>query len=129
MVQEMVKYVKRNTSVSTIIVSEFDRFSRAAWQAIKILEDMRCLGIVVIAAKFGLDTRTKEGMVMAQNSLSYAQWDNQNRTDKFVGGRSDCMKAGAYVEKAPFGYYKEGKSRETFCRLDEKGKLISQAFQ
>ena len=39
------------------------------------------------------------------------------------------MKAGAYVEKAPFGYFKEGKSRETFCRLDENGKLLSQAFQ
>lgn len=129
MVQEMVKYVKRNTSVSTIIVSEFDRFSRAAWQAIKILEDMRCLGIVVIAAKFGLDTRTKEGMVMAQNSLSYAQWDNQNRTDKFVSGKEQCIRAGAWVLKAPLGYYKEGKSRHAKCLLDDKGKLIAKAFR
>ena len=68
-------------------------------------------------------------MLMAQQTLSMAQWDNQNRTDKFVGGRIDCMKAGAYIEKAPLGYYKEGKSRETYCRLDANGRLISQAFK
>ena len=41
MIQEMVKYVKRNESVSTILVSEFDRFSRCSWQAIKMLQEMR----------------------------------------------------------------------------------------
>ena len=59
-----------------MIISEFDRFSRELWQATKMLEDMRRLGIIVIATKFGLDTRTKEGMLMAQQTLSMAQWDN-----------------------------------------------------
>lgn len=129
MVQEMYHYVKKDKTISTILVSEFDRFSRELWQATKMLEDMRRLGIIVIAVKFGSDTRTKEGMLMAQYTLGLAQWDNQNRTDKFVGGRIDCMRAGAYIEKAPLGYYKEGKSRETFCYLDENGKLIKKAFQ
>ena len=129
MIQEMTAFVKRDKSISTVLISEFDRFSRELWQATKMLEDMRRLGIIVIATKFGLDTRTKEGMLMAQQTLSMAQWDNQNRTDKFVGGRIDCMKAGAYIEKAPFGYYKEGKSRETFCYMDANGKLIAKAFK
>lgn len=129
MVQEMYHYVKKDKSISTILVSEFDRFSRELWQATKMLEDMRRLGIIVIAAKFGSDTRTKEGMLMAQYTLGLAQWDNQNRTDKFVGGRIDCMRSGAYIEKAPLGYYKVGKSRETFCYLDDNGKLIAKAFQ
>ena len=129
MIQEMTAFVKRDKSISTILISEFDRFSRELWQATKMLEDMRHLGIIVIATKFGLDTRTKEGMLMAQQTLSMAQWDNQNRTDKFVGGRIDCMKAGAYIEKAPLGYYKEGKSRETYCYLDNTGKLLAKAFK
>ncbi|MBO5628362.1 MAG: recombinase family protein [Aeriscardovia sp.] len=129
MIQEMTAFVKRDKSISTVLISEFDRFSRELWQATKMLEDMRRLGIIVIATKFGLDTRTKEGMLMAQQTLSMAQWDNQNRTDKFVGGRIDCMKAGAYIEKAPLGYYKVGKSRDTFCYLNDTGILLSKAFQ
>lgn len=129
MIQAMVKCVKRDKTISTILVSEFDRFSRCSWQAIKMLQEMRELGIVVIAAKYGLDTRTKEGMMMAQNTLSFAELDNQTRTDKFVSGKEQCLRAGAWVLKAPLGYYKVGKSRETECRLNDKGKLIAKAFQ
>lgn len=128
MIKAMVKYVKHDQSVSTILVSEFDRFSRMAWQAIKMLHEMRELGIVVIATKFGLDTRTKEGMMMAQSTLSFAELDNQTRTDKFVSGKEQCIRSGAWVLKVPQGYYKTGKSRETRCFLNEKGKLISKAF-
>ena len=129
MIQAMVKYVKRDKSVSTILVSEFDRFSRCSWQAIKMLQEMRELGIVVIAAKYGLDTRTKEGMMMAQSTLSLAELDNQNRTDKFTDGREKCIQAGAWIQKPPFGYYKEGKSRNTWCYLNDKGKILRNAFK
>lgn len=129
MIQSMVRFVKRNPCVSTILVSEFDRFSRCSWQAIKMLQEMRELGIVVIASKYGLDTRTKEGMMMAQSTLSFAELDNQNRTDKFVSGKQDCIRAGAWAEKAPLGYGKVGKSREAKCVLNEQGILIAKAFK
>ena len=128
MVQEMTKYVKSTPTVSTVLVSEFDRFSRCSWQATRMIHEMRELGIIVIAAKYGLDTRTKEGMMMAQNTLSFAELDNQNRTDKFVTGKEDCLRAGAWVLKAPFGYYKQGKSRNTECYLNDMGKLVKKAF-
>lgn len=129
LINEMLRAVKRDTSISTILISEFDRFSREAWQAIKMLQELRELGVIVVSAKFGFDTRTKEGMMMAQNTLSVAQWDNQNRTDKFVTGRIDCMLSGAYIERAPLGYYKEGKSRDTYCYLNKDGKLLAHAFR
>ena len=129
MIQAMVKYVKRNPTVSTVLLSEFDRFSRCSWQAIKMLHEMRELGIVVIATKYGMDTRTKEGMMMAQNTLSFAELDNQTRTDKFVSGKQDCIRAGAWAEKAPLGYSKVGKSREAKCVLNEQGLLIAKAFK
>ncbi len=129
MVTEMTKRVKRDKTISTILVSEFDRFSRTSWQATKILEELRELGVIVIATKYGLNTQTKEGMMMAQNTLNMAQWDNQNRTDKFVSGKTDCMKSGAWCIKTPLGYRKEGKSRNTWCYPDENGKLLKKAFK
>ena len=129
MIKEMYKYVKKHSNISCILVSEFDRFSRTSWQAAKMLEELRQMGIIVIATKYGTNTRTKDGMMMAQNSLNMAQWDNQNRTDKFVDGRANCLRSGAWCEKAPLGYSKEGKSRETFCYLNDTGKLIRKAFR
>lgn len=72
MIKEMNQYVRKHTDVSTILVSEFDRFSRTSWQATKMLEELRQLGVIVVVTKFGLDTRTKEGMMMAQNTLNMA---------------------------------------------------------
>ena len=129
MVNEMYNYVKKHKSISTILVSEFDRFSRASWQACKMLDEIRQMGIIVIAVKCGLSTETKEGMMMAKNTLNLAEWDNQNRTDKFTDGRERCIKAGAWVEKVPFGYNKIGKSRDTYCYLNDNGKLLRNAFK
>lgn len=129
LINEMMGFVKKDKSISTILISEFDRFSRLEWQASKMLGELRSIGIIVIATKYGLDTRTKEGMMMAQHTISMAEWDNQNRTDKFVGGRADCIKAGAWCERAPLGYKKEGKSRSTWCYLDKNGRIIRSAFK
>lgn len=129
MVTEMYNYVKKNQNISTILVSEFDRLSRAAWQACKMLDEIRKMGIIVIAAKYGLSTETKEGMMMAKNTINMAEWDNQNRTDKFTGGKEKCLQSGAWVERVPFGYYKSGKSRDTQCYLNEEGKMLRYAFK
>lgn len=42
-----------------------------------MLDEMRELGIIVTATKYGLNTETKEGMLMAKNTLNMAEWDNQ----------------------------------------------------
>ncbi len=129
LIKDMTNKVTKDKTISTILVSEFDRFSRSSWQAIKMLEDLRELGIIVIAAKYGLNTKTKEGLLMAQNTLSMAQWDNQNRSDKFVSGRQDCMRNGAWCTKPPIGYKKQGKSRNSWCYPDENGMLLKRAFK
>ena len=129
MVKEMTNVVKKNQAIRYVLVSEFDRFSRSNGQAITILEDLRTLGVIVVAVKIGITTETKEGFLMARNTLNIAEWDNDNRTDKFYSGRQHCMQLGAWIEKAPIGYYKVGKSIHTECYLNEQGKLIQQAFK
>ena len=129
MVNEMYSYVKRNKNISTVLVSEFDRLSRLSWQSCKMLDEIRTMGIIVIAAKYGLSTETKDGMLMGKNTLNLAEWDNQNRTDKFTDGRARCIQSGAWVEKAPIGYCKKGQSRDTYCYLNETGKILRSAFK
>ena len=128
MIKGMITAVKRDKSIKYILVSEFDRFSRNSGQALNIFNDLTDCGVVIVAAKTGQDTRDKNGFLMASIGLALAQWDNANRVDKFVSGRRDCLLKGVWVEKAPMGYYKEGKSKNTICRLNETGKLIRQAF-
>ena len=128
MVREMVESIRKDKSVKYIIVSEYDRFSRNAEQALGILNKLNAAGKVVVAAKTGGDTSTKEGFLMATISLGLAEWDNKNRVDKFLSGRKDCLLKGVWAEKAPKGYTKEGKSKNSMCRLNDEGRLIRRAF-
>jgi DNA invertase Pin-like site-specific DNA recombinase len=128
MVREMVNSIKKDKFVKYIIVSEYDRFSRNAEQALGILNQLNAAGKVVVAAKTGGDTSTKEGFLMATISLGLAEWDNKNRVDKFISGRKDCLLKGVWAEKAPRGYTKEGKSKNSMCKLNDEGRLIRRAF-
>ena len=129
LIREMTKSVRKDKSISTIIVSEFDRFSRNLGQAAQIFDELREIGVIVVEAKTGRSTQNNGDMLMAQIMLSLAQWDNQNRTDKFVSGRQGCLKSGAWCEKAPLGYSKRGKSRDTWCYPNEQGLLLKRAFK
>ena len=128
MIKEMMQAVKKDKSIKFILVSEFDRFSRNTAQALNIINDLMSFGKVVIAVKTSTSTATKEGYLQATIALGLAQWDNSNRVDKFLSGRQDCLLKGVWAEKAPRGYYKEGKSKNSICRLNEEGRMIRKAF-
>ena len=129
LIKEMIKAIKKDRSVKYIIVNQADRFSRNAGQAINILNDLKSREIIVVEASTGLDTSSPEGVMMMQIKLSLAQWDNTNRTNKFVSGRKHCMESGVWCGKRPFGYNKEGKSINAKFTINATGRLIQKAFK
>ena len=129
LIQEMIKAIKKDKAVKYIIVNQADRFSRNAGQAINIINDLKAQGITIVEASTGMDTNTPEGVMMMQVKLSLAQWDNTNRTNKFVSGRKHCMESGVWVGKRPLGYNKEGKSINAKFTINATGKLIQKAFK
>ena len=128
MIKEMIKAVKGNSTIKYILVTEFDRFSRNSGQAINLIEELRELGIIVCAVKVGLETINKESMNFARSLLTFATYDNEIRTDKFISGREYCFRNGVWCRKAPLGYVKTGKSINSRCMLNEEGKLIKKAL-
>lgn len=129
LIKEMITAVKKDRSVKYIIVNQADRFSRNAGQAINIINDLNAQGVIIVEALSGTDTSTPEGVMMMQVKLSLAQWDNTNRTNKFVSGRKHCMESGVWVGKRPLGYNKEGKSINAKFTINATGKLIRKAFK
>ena len=129
LIQEMIKAIKKDKAVKYIIVNQADRFSRNAGQAINIINDLKAQGVTIVEASTGMDTNTPEGVMMMQFKLSLAQWDNTNRTNKFVSGRKHCMESGVWCGKRPMGYNKDGKSINAQFTINETGKLIRKAFK
>lgn len=129
MVKEMINAVKKNKNIDYIIVSEVDRFSRDGGQCVTIINELFAMNCIVVAAKIGIDSSDKSGRLMLAIQAQLAQWDNNNRTDKFVSGRIACIKNGVWVGHTPLGYRKENKSIHSKYFLNEDGLLIRKAFR
>ena len=130
LVKAMFDVVYKDKSIKYILVSVADRFSRNEAQASMIINELLKRGKVIVEASTGIDTSTREGMLMIKMKLALAEWDNGNRTDKFVSGRKHCLESGVYCGAAkPLGYDKHGKSLGTYFTVNDKGHLIRKAFK
>ena len=111
LLRDMYQAIKRDKTITHIIVAAIDRFSRNVGQASTIIDELGKQNVVVVEACTGTDTSTREGVMMIKFKLTLAEWDNGNRTDKFTSGRKHCLESGVYCGAAkPLGYDKHGKS-------------------
>lgn len=100
----MYQAIRRDKTITHIIVSVIDRFSRNVGQASMIIDELGKQDVVVVEASTGIDTSTREGIMMIKFKLTLAEWDNGNRTDKFTSGRKHCLESGVYCGAAkPLG--------------------------
>ena len=130
MLKEMYQAIKKDKTITHLIISAVDRFSRSVAQGATIIANLIQLKVVIVEASSGVDSSTREGMMMIHFKLGLAEWDNGNRTDKFTSGRKHCLESGVYCGAAkPLGYDKHGKSMGTTFTLNDKGKLLVKAFR
>ncbi len=130
LLKEMYNAIRKDKTIKYIIVSQVDRFSREVGQGAAIIKKLFELDVIVAEASSGIDSSTREGMLMINFKLSLAEWDNGNRTDKFTSGRKHCLESGVYCGAAKaLGYDKHGKSMGTYFTVNEKGELIRKAFK
>lgn len=129
MIKAMYSVLKKDKTITHIIVSEIDRFSRNVGQGATIINELLKHNVIIVEAATGCDTSTRQGVLMINLKLALAEWDNGNRTDKFISGRKHCLQSGIYCGAAkPLGYTKKGKSLGTTFTINEEGKLIKKAF-
>ncbi len=130
LLKDMYTAVKKDKTITHIIIPAVDRFSRNVGQAATIIDDLLKRNIIVVDASTGTDTSTRMGITYFHFNLMQAQWDNGNRTDKFTSGRKHCLENGVYIGASkPLGYDKHGKSLGTYFTINDKGLLIRKAFR
>ncbi len=134
--REMITIVKKDTSISRILCSRFDRLSRDRGDAIKLMDSLRAMGVTIVEVTSGIDTSDGITALLACYKFATATLDNEIRSDNFYNGRKHCYESGAYTGVLPIGYTRidpktgvRTKSINSYCYLDEQGKKIQCAFR
>ena len=130
LLKAMYEAIKKDRTITHLIVPAIDRFSRKVAQGATIVSKLWELNVIIVDASSGIDSSTNEGRMMIHIKLGLAEWDNGNRTDKFTSGRKHCLENGVYIGASkPLGYDKHGKSLGTYFTINDKGDLIRKAFR
>lgn len=130
--QKMIEAIKKDTTVSSIIIYCYDRFSRSGANGIFLLENLRKLGIRIISITQEVDSFTPAGSFQENLYMLLSKLDNDMRRDKCTSGTKSILKKGFWPYHLPIGYTNLNKH----CTADKhkyiinnEGHLLKRAFQ
>ena len=125
--QKMLDYVKRQKTISYIIVYSLERFSRSE-NSIWLVNELRKLGVEIISVTQPIDTSNPSGQLQQKVMFLFGEHDNQLRRQKCMAGTKERLLKGEWCNKAPIGYDHVTVNGERKIVVNAKGKLIKKAF-
>ena len=114
--KKLLQYIQiKNQEIDYLIVFKLDRLSRNLLDYTTIISILSKYGIILKSATETIGG-TPEGKLMQNIIASFAQYDNDQRSQRTISGMKQAVKEGRWVWKAPFGY--------KFLRRNQKPYLI-----
>ena len=124
--QELLKFCLANKStIGHLVVYKVDRFSRKVADHSALRALLKKLDIILWSASEPIDSTTT-GMLLENVLASFAQFDNDVRSERSRGGMVARVREGCWVSKAPIGYtnFKDETKRPTLAITAENAELL-----
>jgi len=102
--KKLIEYIKlKSDQIDALIVFKLDRLSRDMADHTDIVKFLTQNNITLESATEAI-SQTSEGKLMRNIIASFAQFDNDQKSDRTKSGMIQAVKEGRYVWKAPLGY-------------------------
>jgi site-specific DNA recombinase len=124
----MLSYVKKSKEkVSFILVYSLERFSRND-NSIWLSGQLRKLGIEIVSVTQPIDTSNPSGQMQQKMLFLFGEFDNQLRKQKCMAGIKEMLLRGDWPTSPPLGYDSVRVNGKRRIIINQKGKLLRQAF-
>ena len=130
--KRMLADIAKDKSVSAILIYSYDRFSRSGANGIFLLENLRKLGVKIIAVTQEVDSFTPTGNFQENLYMLLSKLDNDMRRDKSISGTKSMIKKGYWPYSTPRGYtntVKYATADKHLYVINDEGKLLRRAFE
>lgn len=127
--QKMMSYcAQKKNNINAVIIYKLDRISRNTddYSQIRIL--LKRYGVEIKSTTEYFEN-TPAGRFMENIIANVAQFDNDVRTERCVGGMRDATREGRYVWKAPVGYKNVKIAGKSTIAQNEFAPLVKKAFE
>lgn len=124
----MISFVKKfKGKISYILVYSLERFSRND-NSIWLTNELRRLGIEIVSVTQPIDTSSASGQMQQKMLFLFGEFDNKLRRQKCMDGIRDMLLDGDWPTKPPMGFEAIRQNGKRKIVINQKGKLIRQAF-
>lgn len=118
----------KKQNIQAVIIYKIDRLSRNTddYSQLRIL--LKRYGIEIKSTSEYFEN-TPAGRFMGNIIANVAQFDNDVRTERSVGGMREAVREGRYVWVAPVGYINQRVAGKSTIVQSEKAPLVKKAFE
>lgn len=130
--KELLSYVKANKKViDGLLFTRWDRFSRNIEDSYRMIREFRDMGIEVNSIEQRLDFEQGDSKILLSLFLSIGEAEFDKISLRTRLGLREAMKQGAYVGKAPFGYFhdRNAEGKSTLKPNPEIAPIIKKVFE
>lgn len=128
--ERMLKYVRKSKEkISTIVVWNFDRFSRSGANAIYLADQLRKQDISIESVTQPTDTFSPGGQLQQNIYFSFSQYENDLRRKRMEIGRIASLRKGNWVQQPPIGYDRVVRNGQKSLVINEDGEKIRLMFR
>jgi len=101
----LMGYLKKNKkNIDEFIFVKWDRFSRNLMESMKVIKDIKSLGIEINCLENNVDDSVPENKLIQMIALILQEIENDRRSLNTIGGMRRAMKEGRWPRQAPIGY-------------------------
>jgi len=128
--QKLIRYSEDNKEhLSALIIWKYDRLARRLEDQIELVKTLSQLGIRVLSVTEN-NEENAVGNLMRNIIGSFAQYENDVRAERTIGGMKRAIESGRWCWRAPIGYksIRDAHSKPTLTPSDES-KYVIKAFE
>ena len=129
--KKMLEYVKKDKTISAILVYSYERFSRSEYAA-DLSRELGRIGIKVLSVIQEVDVTSAAGKLQQNIFYAFGNYDNELRREKTVRGMVENLLNGYWVAATPFGYTnlrRKEKAKYHQYIINEEGENLKLGFK
>lgn len=126
---DMVGVVLNDPEIDTIIVYDYDRFSRNMTEGLTYKGQLNRSGITIIAVNQPVDKSNLLAEHIEAILLIVADIDNAMRRHKCYEGMVACINRGEWYGRPPLGYNSKKVNREHQLTINDDGRILKFAWE
>ncbi len=126
--KKLLTYIQINSNqIDHLIVFKLDRLTRNLLDYASLIQLLSRYGIIIKSATENISD-SPEGMLMQNIIASFAQYDNDQRSQRTRGGMVQALKEGRWVWIAPLGYEFKKKNQKSYLVPSKDKDKIQRIF-